>query len=59
MLVDHKFSSWFLLFLPAYDVFDLRHTIKASRVDLGVGRGGRGHLFSLKFCIFFIEFSEK
>ena len=22
-------------------------------------RGGRDHLFSLKFCIFFIEFSEK
>ena len=21
MLVDHKFSSWFLLFLPGYDVF--------------------------------------
>ena len=26
--------------------------------DLGVGRGGRGHPFSLKFCVIFKELSE-
>lgn len=54
MLVDYKFSSWFLLFFPGYDVFLICATIKGSRVDSGVGRGGRDHLFSLKFCILFL-----
>lgn len=33
-------------------------SLKDQGADLGVGRGGRGHPFSFKFCVIFKELSE-
>ena len=33
--------------------------LKIKVGELGMGRGGRGHPFSLKFCVIFKKLSEK